>query len=68
MYSLLQTKVNKNVIVSKLLQVLMTIFRGRVAYWLATCARKPKVSGSTLDARCEGELSAVIAQLMPKCL
>ena len=53
----------------------MGIFRGRVAEWLATCARKPKVPGSTLAATgwtlatmCGGEFSAVIAQLMPKCL
>ena len=28
----------------------MSIFRGRVAEWLATYARKPKVPGSTLVA------------------
>ena len=41
-------------------------FLGRVAQLSATCALKPKVSGSSTAAR--GELSAVIAQLMSKCL
>ena len=36
---------------------------------LATCARKPKVLGSSPAAvMCRGELSAVIAQLMSKCV
>ena len=36
-----------------------------VVSWLATCARKPKVPGSSLAASmCRGELSAVIARLM----
>ena len=53
----------------------MSIFRGHVAEWLATCAQKPKVPGSTLAATGStpatmsgGELSVVITQLMPKCL
>ena len=50
MHSLLQTKANKNAMVSKLLQVLISIFRGRIAERLATYARKPKVPGSTLVA------------------
>ena len=41
----------------------------RVAWWLATCARKPKVPGSSPVASYgKGELSAVIARLMSKCL
>ena len=45
------------------------IFYGRVAWWLATCARKPKVPGRVrLPAMRRGELSAAIARLMSKCL
>ena len=38
------------------------------AQWLATCARKLKVPGSSPAAMCRGELSASIARLMSKCL
>ena len=42
--------------------------RKRVAWWLATCARKPKVPARVrLPAMRRGELSAVIARLMSKC-
>ena len=37
--------------------------------WLATCAQKPKVPGSSPTANyVQSELSAVIARLMPKYL
>ena len=38
--------------------------------WLATCARKPKFLDSIPAATymCRGELSAVIARLLSKCL
>ena len=42
---------------------------GRVAKWLATCARKQKVPGPNPPAAMwRGEASAVIARLMSKCL
>ena len=41
----------------------------RAAWWLATCARKPQVPvRARLPAMCRGELSAVIARLISKCL
>ena len=44
---------------------------GCVAQWLATGARKPEVPGhswATILARCRGELSTTITQLISKWL
>ena len=43
---------------------------GRVGYWLATCALKLKVPPIRVRLRAmrRGELSAVIARLMSKCI
>ena len=43
---------------------------GRVTYWLATCAQKPKISGSSpaVVPICRGALSPAIARIMSKCL
>ena len=43
---------------------------GRVALWLVTCARKPKVPGSSPAVLpiCRGQLSVVIDRLKSNCL
>ena len=52
-----------------MLTMLFDEMSGRLAWWLATCARKPKVLIKIrLLAMYRGELSSVITRLMSKCV